>query len=77
MNSSDGPGHMHTRSHALDSVANEVQQSESGSAADQGVQLTANNLPKDLDDNRVNNIRAALVIHRRIVDMHLRDSKRD
>ena len=35
---------------------------ECGSGADQGVQLTVNNLPKDLKDDRINNIRVAGVM---------------
>ena len=65
MNCLDGIGCMHTRMHALDSVSNlarQTEQSESGSGADQGVQLTVNNLPKDLKDDRINKIRVAEVI---------------
>ena len=58
---------MRTRMHALDSVSNfarQTEQSESGSCsgADQGVQLTVKNLPKDLKDDRINNIRVAGVM---------------
>ena len=46
---------------------------ETGSTGDQGDQLTVESLPKDLEDDRINIIKAALVIQRRNVDMQLQE----